>query len=466
MRPHVVALLGGLVLLSGCDDREGDGGSGEGGQGQGGQGQGGQGQGGSGAENTCPAPTGGPTVHESDVNEPETWSADGSPHIIPGDKTIYAALTLEPCAIVHIAPDATVTVRAGGSIVASGLAGQPVTIGQQEAGGHWASIGTVGGGTLSFTHTIIEGGGALLNLAPDFQAALDVRGDQTLPPQEILHADNLLVRDSLSQGIHLHEGGGFSTSSTDVTITGSGGFPMHVWANLAGTIPSGVYTDNATDEILIAGQAQFEAIAEWDVTIRNHGVPYRVGHSGAFGTLYVSAQSGVPTLTIEPGVTMRFKKGGGLYVSYAASDGPANGALIAAGMPGAEIVFTSAEPSPAPGDWVGLRYGGIPDPSNVLDHVVVDYAGLTPSGGGSASCPYPDGGPNDAAIRLLGGGAPTSVFIGNTIIRNSASHGIDRGYYGDPLDFTVSNTFEAIAGCTQTYPRPETGSCPVPVPCP
>jgi hypothetical protein len=340
-------------------------------------------------------------------------------------------------------------------------------MGQRDQGQHWASIVAHSGGTLSFTHTTIEGGGDPLNIVPDYQGALDVRGDQYMPPQEILHADHLVVRDSLTQGIFLHEGGGFSATSTEVTISGAAGHPIHTWANLAGTLPTGDYTGNANDEILIAGQSGYEAIADWDVTFHNLGVPYKIGNSGSFGELYVSAQSGVPVLTIEPGVTLRFKKGGSLYVSYFSSEGPANGTLIAAGMPGAEITFTSAEPSPAPGDWYGIRYGGIPDPSNILDNVIVDYAGQTPSGSGSASCVYPDGVENDAAIRLFGSGAPSSVFITNTTVRNSASHGIDRGYYGDPsLDFAAGNHFEAVVKCTQTYPRPEMGSCPDPVPCP
>lgn len=459
MKVCALAVMGSMLLASsGCGDSEGPGG--------GGSSQGGSGEGGNSPAVDCPAPTAGPTVHDADVTSPETWTADASPHVIPGDRLISATLTLQACATVQVAPKATITVREGGSIVANGEVEKPVTIGQQVEGEHWASIRAVGG-TLSFTHTTVEGGGDPLNIVPDHQGALDVRGDQYMPPQEILHADHLVVRDSLTQGIFLHEGGGFSTTSTEVTISGSAGFPIHVWANLAGTVPTGDYTGNTNDEILIAGQGQYEAIADWDVTIHNRGVPYKVGHSGSGGTLYVSAMSGVPTLTIEPGVTMRFKKGGALFVSYFSSDQPALGALIAAGMPGAEITFTSAEPSPAPGDWLGIRYGGVPDPTNVLDHVVVDYAGLTPSGSGSASCPYPDGSTNDAAVRLLGSGAPTSVFVTNTTIRNSASHGIDRGYYGDPsLDFAASNTFESVARCTQTYPRPEMGPCPDPVPCP
>src|SRR5262245_34266005 len=123
------AVMGGILLVSsGCDPEET-------GDGQGASGGGGNGEGGS-VPVECPTPTAGPTIHDQDVNAPETWTADASPHIIPGDKGIYSALTIDPCATVQIAPKATITVRNGGSMVANGEANKPVMIGQRDQGQH------------------------------------------------------------------------------------------------------------------------------------------------------------------------------------------------------------------------------------------------------------------------------------------------------------------------------------------
>ncbi|MDF7800708.1 FG-GAP-like repeat-containing protein [Pontiellaceae bacterium B1224] len=54
-------------------------------------------------------------------------------------------------------------------------------------------------------------------------------------------------------------------------------------------------------------------------------------------------------LTIEPGVTLRFHAGTGLYVEQ--------GSLSALGTVFNPIVLTSAQASPAPGDWTGLYLG-------------------------------------------------------------------------------------------------------------
>jgi hypothetical protein len=69
-------------------------------------------------------------------------------------------------------------------------------------------------------------------------------------------------------------------------------------------------------------------------------------------------------LTIEPGVTLRFQAGVGLRVEQ--------GALSALGTVFDPIVFTSAEASPAPGDWSGLYLG--PDAgASELTHIWITY---------------------------------------------------------------------------------------------
>jgi hypothetical protein len=240
--------------------------------------------------------------------------------------------------------------------------------------------------------------------------------------------------------------------------------PITTFARAVGSIPTGTYTGNAADEIIVRGTGGPEAIVE-DTTIHARGVRYRIGIQPG-SVLDVGNVAGLATLTIEPGVILAFFPGATFRVETAVGTSPARGALVASGTASAPIVFTSAAAPPAAGDWYGLWLGGLVDPSTRLDHVQVEFAGKA-SGSGSDSCvPAGQMVPNDAAIRILGG-EPATVFITNTTIISSAFHGIDRGFRSDVKpSFLPTNTFTAVAGCRETYPRDPNGACPGSVPCP
>lgn len=377
----------------------------------------------------CAPATGSGTQHGVRITQAETWAAADSPHVIPNDLDISATVTIEACAVVMLAPAVTVTVRTGGSIVAQGTADAPVAFEPRDAGQPWTQLRTIGG-TLSFTHTQLLGGGAPGNTLVDVAAALDIRADAAAPPAEILHADHLEIRDSASQGIYMVANGEFSADSTDVVIAGAQHYPIRATANVAGSIPSGTYTGNAIDEIDLEGDGM--ATVDHDVVLHDRGVPYHVGDPQHPGNIAVAArQAGqVAHLTIEPNVTLRFEPGGGLFVQVAQTSTAATGALIAVGTATAPIVFTSAAATPAPGDWLGIYFNGLPDPASALDHVTIDDAGGVSTLEGS-SCLYPGTPPplNPAAIRVFV--EPASAFIHDTTIAHSAGHGFDRGWRGD-----------------------------------
>jgi hypothetical protein len=414
--------------------------------------------------NECPEPTGGPTSHGGSITVDQTWTAATSPHVLDYDTSVSAKLTLEPCAIVLIAAKKTVTVTSTGSIVAEGTSTSPVTIDAKETGKPWATIRALRG-TLRFVHVIVAGGGDPLNTVTDFAGALDIKGEQTLAPQGMLHAEHVAIVGSASQGIYLHEGGGFTAGSTDVVISGSQGYPINSWANLLGTIPQGTYTGNGRDEILVSTDSAMTR----SLTIHDRGVPYRVGAVNSLADFRVGTSPGMPvaTLTIEAGVTLRFKKNGVFKVEHFSGTAPASGALIAVGTAAKPIVLTSAEASPAAGDWLGLYFGATPSATNIVDFVVVEYAGGS-SSSGSNSCLYPGGSSvHNAAIRFIGSGAPAWAFITNTTIAASAGFGIDRGWRDDEKPSLIpTNTFVDVAGCLETYPKDSDGACPDPVPCP
>jgi hypothetical protein len=174
-----------------------------------------------------------------------------------------------------------------------------------------------------------------------------------------------------------------------------------------------------------------------------------------------------PVLTIEAGVVLKFGKvSSGLFIERAMTTNAARGALRVLGTLDKHVTFTSNEATPAPGDWTGIHFRGLPDARNKIDYAVVEYAGGdTGTRGFSCGTPVsPDPSSNEAAIAIFG--QPASAFVTNTLLSKSAANGIERAWTGTPLDLEPSNTFSEVRWCKQTYPRPQTGTCPDPPPCP
>ncbi|HEV7574601.1 MAG TPA: hypothetical protein VGO85_01035 [Caldimonas sp.] len=409
----------------------------------------------------CAAQTGVGTTHGS-VSVAETWTEAGSPHIIPFDINVAAAVTIQECAVVRIVKGGTVTVTPSGSLVAFGTSGRPVTFEAKVAGQAWSSIRNLGG-TLSLNHALLTGGGDPLNVNPAFAGALHM---QSPGPTGTFHVDDVEIAGSLSQGVYINGPVGFDASSKNLRVHGSAGYPVHVYARVIGSVPSGTYTGNGHDAIAIAGSGGPVLDAQ---TMHDRGVPYHVGSGPDGGRLDINSQLAgqVAVLTIEAGVTMQFPPGGTLKVDPGIGTAVAQGALIAIGGPteAGKIVFTSDRGlASAAGDWLGVSFGGAIDPRSTMQNTRVEFAGGA-SVSGSNSCPYPGVAINDAAIRIFG--PPATPFITNTEIRSSARFGIDRGWRADlQPDFLASNTFTAVGSCKETMPRTFNGVCPAVVPCP
>ncbi|MCG8641937.1 MAG: hypothetical protein MI862_19570, partial [Desulfobacterales bacterium] len=70
--------------------------------------------------------------------------------------------------------------------------------------------------------------------------------------------------------------------------------------------------------------------------------------------LGTDGEDDVTTLTIEPGVVVRFAAGSGLGIGT--NNYSNRGALIARGTETEPIIFTSHAQTPAPGDWDGIFF--------------------------------------------------------------------------------------------------------------
>lgn len=412
---------------------------------------------------TCPPVTGPGTTHAQTPTVDETWSAAASPHVIETNLSIPAGrtITVEPCAVVRL--KGAVGMLIEGKLLALGAADKPIRFERGDAAVAWRSIETRTGSELRLAHVTVDGGGDSGGGQLTQFGALDIRGNQDLAPQPIFFADHVTVKGSQSLGIQVREGGAFAPGSQDLSITGGATFPISIWGRSAGTLPSGTYTGNAVDEIILPVKGGTDDIKE-DTTFAARGVPYRIGGPTGGKSLTVAGNGSIPLLTIEPGVTLRFDKE--VRLELDSSAGAALGALRAEGTADKPIVFTSAAATPAAGDWVGIVIEGTPDARDKIAYAKISFAGGA-SQISSYDCPSPlnAGFSNEAAI-VIAGGQPATAFVTNTTIDSSAGDGIVRGWTGTPVELLATNTFTSITRCNQTFPKPQVGACPVPAPCP
>ena len=150
----------------------------------------------------------------------------------------------------------------------------------------------------------------------------------------------------------------------------------------------------------------------------------------------------VTTLTIEPGVTLKFAPSTHPYLSIGYSSTP--GKLIAQGTAQNPIVFTSASSNPQSGDWNAIYLNYSAD-NSILEYVDILYGGYNGSNDPSL---YIYGGPytlneilisNSQSYGLKLSGISENLNIQNTIIQNNG----DDGVYINSIDNDVSVAFSS-----------------------
>ncbi len=408
----------------------------------------------------------GPTTHtESEITTDTTWSAAGSPHIVTSHINIHngATLTIEPCVDVKLDPGVAMTMGVpsldeSGTLAAEGTPQEPIRF-TANASERWENIRADYPGSARLAYVTFENGGS--NEITYDGATLVIFGDSSTPLKKIVDVSHVTISGSAGFGAIVSRWGGFTDTSTDLTITGSGAtldefpYPAKVDAQVLGTLPTGSYTGNPTDEFLVNPR---QNIVE-DVTLRDLGIPYHVDGVGAT-LLHIKENA---TLTVEAGVTVRFDPD----LSFDFGTSISSGVLRAEGEAGNPVVFTSAAANPQPGDWVGIRFNAAPPAgvTNKLDYVRIEYAG----GDCSCSRSCPSNVPDDAAILILDW-EPDAPFLTNSTISDSLVNGVLRGWEdftcgSDVLDFSLTNAFTNLGGCKQTTPKPATPEC-APMTCP
>jgi hypothetical protein len=391
-------------------------------------------------------------VHDVYV-EPESESAPDPTLILrPG-----VEMRFDPDTVLHVGSN-----WHGGALVAEGTASQPVTFKAWDATTPWNSIEVRYPATVSLTHVVMQDGGAE---RINYEGALlfveaDDAGQGLDQVTKIVKVDHVTLKDSGGYGIFMGGLVGFTDHSTALTITGCGQDgpdfddrfiqPVRLTAMAMGTLPSGEYTGNAADVILVIDEHGIHR----DVTVRDLGVPYQLGSYGDDATdVYADPADGpAPTLTIEAGVEMRFEEGERLLMGCGASHHP--GGLQILGTAVHPVVLTSAAAAPAPGDWVGVEFDAPPGgATNSITHARIAYAGGD-NDHSNYSCGVGNHG-DDGAITFFEW-RPDSAFVTSSEILHSAANGFVRGWEGEGgTDFTedTDNTFIDIVECDQTNPK-------------
>jgi len=238
------------------------------------------------------------------------------------------------------------------------------------------------------------------------------------PPAAVLDSVTILAADGFGVGANR-----FGAGSRALRVSGSIGFPMIVASDAVATIPSGSYTGNAADAIIISGGTVPDS-ATWI----DHGVPYLAQDFAVEGPRN-------PMLTLAPGVVIRFNLNTQMRVG--ALD---PGGLRVLGLPGQPVTLTSQQPA-SPGYWRGVLLGALADSNSMIDYALVDDAGASQNG------------PPEAAVSVDHDIGPV---VQHSILQHSGHCGISRGTGGAwTTDFTAAalgNSFLQNGGPDQCDP--------------
>jgi RHS repeat-associated protein len=380
----------------------------------------------------CPSGLHAETLVSGNITKNTTWTLAGSPYIITGNVSVRhsqflnsptATLTIEPGVEVRFEPGTGMYIgyKGGhpyyhsyfGALSARGTAAAPITFTSNvdfPAPGDWSGIYFRDQTNNSLTlleHCVVEYGGHTHAANLYFYKANPSIIDCTIQHSSVhgIYVNaaspgikNCFIGENSQCGLYLSgssnptiggeaQGNIISSNGTygiytsdavpfpviiENTLSNNGSYPIRVGAMM--NVKDNSCSGNGIQAIDIVPET-ISVDSFW----RNNGVPYIVSaditvHHSQFGS------SDIATLTIDPGVEIRFEPGIGLYFGYKGGyyQHWYRGALSAQGTVSAPITFTSNAGTPASGDWKGIYFRDqTVDGHTLLEHCIVEYGGHT-----------------------------------------------------------------------------------------
>ena len=373
------------------------------------------------------------------IDADTVWSLSGSPYIVTSTITVkgtdgadgITTLTIEPGVTVKFNQYQRMNIGASsgdpGALVAQGEAGNPILFTSNKATpapGDWYFIqfnNTTDDATTVMEHCIVEYGGYSNGSLYLYQASPTIRnvtvqnsksyGINSSTSEPIIENCTFAANQNydlfysgttggsvtgctINSGISLLASGTVNFSGN--TIHQNNSFPIKAYADMVGSIVSGSsIVDADADSYLEVSAGTISRDATWTAAI-----PYAV-----IGTITVKGTDGadgITTLTIEPGVTVKFNQYQRMNIGASSGD---PGALVAQGEAGNPILFTSNKATPAPGDWYFIQFNNTTDDATtVMEHCIVEYGGYS-----------------NGSLYLY----QASPTIRNVTVQNSKSYGIN-----------------------------------------
>ncbi len=294
-------------------------------------------------------------IEEGDISEDQQVDALDVPYRLSDNANIdEAAIEIAAGTEVRFEEDAGLSIKENASLKAVGTEEEPIVMtGVEQTRGFWRGIAYQSSESSAnqLDYVTIEYGGG----SPHFQTEpANLLVDTQNGPAR-LSVDNSTLRESGNVGFRTdNRDGEFHLESFENnTLTSNADGPAYLLSNTWGALSeSGDYGGNDEDVVFVEANH-----IEKDQQIDGLGVPYRFGGSATIGAAAVE---------FGARATVEFASGGALEVEGDAS-------LKAAGTEEEPVVLTAVDQSP--GFWDGIIYRDTESAENVLDNIVIEYAG-------------------------------------------------------------------------------------------
>jgi parallel beta-helix repeat protein len=400
-----------------------------------------------------------------------TWTYEGSPYIVTGSISVYdttsePTLTIEPG--VEVRFNGLYALYIGyssykGILKAQGTASKPIVFTSNQLTpqpGDWYGI-------IFYNHATIE---SILEYVTVEYGGYEGYGYSNITLQNSsLLIKNSTIRYSKNRGIYTY--GDSSITITDSTISDNGTYGVYAGASGNISITGSTVSNNGTYGVYCAAGATISTTSftnngsyaisipayvslgmgntysnngngielrgttiSTDTTWSYQSVPYI-----AIGNIHVYDTTFEPTLTIEPGVEVRFNGANALYIGYSSY----KGILKAQGTASKPIIFTSNKATPQAGDWIGIRFYNHASIESILEYVIVEYGGY---GNNCNICLYSSSPTiKNSTIRYskyygIYSSGDSSLTITNSTISNNGTYGVYAGSTG-----SINITFSTIS---------------------